>query len=211
CPAAAEEAVTVSPGEHGRALLIKGGSRGSVILIPGGDGMMGIRPDGSFTSLRGNQLVRSRTGYAARGLAVLTVDRDADLGAAIAYMRKIAQPVALVGTSRGTERAARAIAVGAKPDALVLTAGFLDGIRQQIGSPGMLPRTLVVHHRQDQCRFTPPGAVESFRQWGGNKVAVAWLDGGPGGTPYCQARSFHGFLGLDGQVVNAVAQFVLKL
>ena len=202
--------MTISPGEYGRALLIRGGTRGSVVLIPGGDGIMGVRPDGTFSSLRGNQLVRSRAAYAGHGLSVLTVDRDANLAAAVEYMRKIAQPVALVGTSRGTQRAAAAIAAGAKPNAVVLTAGFLDDVRSTVGSPAALPRTLVVHHRQDQCRVTPPGAVEPFRQWGGAKVAVAWLDGGPGGTPYCQARSFHGFQGLDGQVVSTVARFVLS-
>ena len=141
---------------------------------------------------------------------MLTVDRDAGLSAAVEYMRKIAQPVALVGTSRGTQRAASAIASGAKPNAVVLTAGFLDDVRQTVGSPGALPRTLVVHHRQDQCRVTPPSAIDPFRQWGGAKVTVAWFDGGPGGQPYCQARSFHGFQGLDGQVVTTVARFVLS-
>jgi hypothetical protein len=195
--------------QYGRALLIKPtGARGSVILIPGGDGIMGIQSDGTFASLRGNQLVRSRASYASHGLAVLTVDRDTNLGAAVEYMRKIAQPVALVGTSRGTQRAASAIASGAKPNAVVLTAGFLDDVRQTLGSAAALPRTLVVHHRQDRCRVTPPSAVEPFKQWGGAKVTVAWIDGGPGGTPYCQARSFHGFQGLDGQLVGTVARFV---
>jgi hypothetical protein len=205
----AEQAVSIGGGALGRALLDRPASpHGSVILIPGGDGVMNIAADGSFKGLRGNQLVRTRASYAAHGLAVLTVDRDVDLNAAITYMRKIASPVALVGTSRGTLRAAEAVAAGAKPDAVVLTSGFLDSVRQTIGSPARLPRTLVVHHRQDGCRFTPPGAVEPFRQWGGGKVSVTWLDGGPGGKPVCQARSFHGFQGLDGAVVATVSRFV---
>lgn len=66
----------------------------------------------------------------------------------------------------------------------------------------------MVHHRNDQCRVTPPSAVEPFKQWGGGRVTVVWMSGGPGGTPYCQARSYHGFQGLDGQVVATVARYV---
>jgi hypothetical protein len=207
--ARAEEAVAISGGALGRALLNKPANvRAVAILVPGGDGVMNIQPDGSFSSLRGNQLVRTRRAYLGYGVATLTVDRDVNLGAAIAYARKIAPRVALVGTSRGTQRAASAIAAGAKPNSAVFTAGFLNDVRGRIGSPGRLPPTLVVHHRNDECRHTPPSAVEPFKQWGGGRVTVVWMTGGPGGTPYCMARSYHGFQGLDSQVVAAVARYV---
>jgi hypothetical protein len=213
-PAAAlsEEAVSISDGLYGRALLDKPSApRASVILVPGGDGVMGITPDGSFSRLRGNQLVRTRQAYVARDIATLTIDRDADIAAAIAYMRKIAVPVVLVGTSNGTRRIASAIAKGARPDAAVLTSGLLQTVQYTIGSPERLSRTLVVHHRNDQCRGTPPYAVESFKQWGGSKVTVVWLEDGPGGEPVCEARSYHGFQGIDGQVVATVANFALSV
>jgi hypothetical protein len=213
-PAAAlsEEAVSISDGLYGRALLDKPSApHASVILVPGGDGVMGINPDGSFSRLRGNQLVRTRQAYVARDIATLTIDRDADIAAAIVYMRKIAAPVVLVGTSNGTRRVASAIARGVRPDATVLTSGLLQTVQYTIGSPERLPRTLVVHHRNDQCRGTPPYAVEPFKQWGGARVTVVWLEGGPGGEPVCEARSYHGFQGIDGQVVATVAQFVQGL
>jgi hypothetical protein len=210
--ATAEEAITISGGEYGRTLLSKPGTpRASIVLIPGGDGVMGINSDGSFSRLRGNQLVRTRQAYLNHEIATLTVDRDADIAAAIAYMRKIATPVVLVGTSNGTRRIANAIASGARPSAVVLTSGLLQTVQHTIGSPDRLPRTLVVHHRNDQCRGTPPAAVEPFKQWGGSKVTVVWLEGGPGGEPYCEARSYHGFQGIDGQVVSVVARFVLSV
>ena len=62
-------------------------------------------------------------------------------------MRKIASPVVVVGTSRGTLRVPQSF--GAKPNGIVLTAGFLNEVRSQIGSAGALPRTLIVHHRND--------------------------------------------------------------
>ena len=205
----AEEAVSIGGGPYGRALLNKPDTpRASIILIPGGDGVMGIDANGTFAALRGNQLVRTRQAYLRYDIATLTIDRDVNIAAAIAYMNKIATPVALVGTSRGTLRAASAISGGAKPNAMVLTAGFLYSVQQTIGSPDRLPRTLIVHHRNDQCRFTPPAGVEPFKQWGSARVSVVWLEGGPGGEPVCEARSYHGFQGIDGQVVAAVARFV---
>lgn len=179
--------------------------KASVILIPGGDGVMGIRADGSFSALRGNQLVRTRKAYTGHDVATLTVDSGVNVAAAVAYMRKIASPVAVVATSRGSLRVPGALS--GKPDAVVLTAAFLDEVRSTMGSPGALPRTLVVHHRQDGCRKTPPSGVAPFKAWGGSKVTVVWKEGGSNTGDPCQAKGYHGFNGLDGDVVSTVAQF----
>lgn len=205
-PAMADQAVQVG---GALALLNKPGApRASVILIPGGDGVLGVQPDGSFSSLRGNQLVRTRKSYAAQGIASLTIDSGVNVAEAIAYMRKIARPVVVVATSRGSLRVAGAL--GGKPDGIVLTASFLNEVQSSVGSPGALPPTLVVHHRLDGCRFTPPSAVEPFKAWGGGKVRVAWMDGGRDSGNPCQAGGYHGFAGLDGRVVSTVSQFVLS-
>jgi hypothetical protein len=205
-PVMADQAVSVG---GGMALLNKPASpRASVILIPGGHGVLGVRPDGSFSSLRGNQLVRTRKAYLRHGVATLTVDRGVSLPAAIAYMRKIASPVVVVATSRGTLRIPGALA--GKPNGVVLTAGFLSELRASMGSPGALPRTLIVHHKLDGCRFTPPSAVAPFKAWGGAKVTVAWMEGGRDSGDPCQARAHHGFNGLDGRVVATIARFALS-
>lgn len=71
-PAFADQAVQVG---GGLALLNKPATaRASAILIPGGDGVLGVRPDGSFSGLSGNQLVRTRKAYLAHGVATLTID-----------------------------------------------------------------------------------------------------------------------------------------
>ena len=100
--------------------------------------------------------MRTRNVYLAQGLAVLVVDADVNLARAVDYMAAIKRPVTVVATSKGTLRAARGIASGAKPDALVLTSGFLtdgSGSRQNVanilGSPRSLPRSLVIAHRHD--------------------------------------------------------------
>lgn len=129
-------------------------------------------------------------------------------------MAAIKRPVIVVGTCRGTLRAARGIARGAKPDTLVLTSGFLtngsgghENVANILGSPAKLPHTLVIHHRHDGCRHTLPAGVEPFVKWAAGKASVKWLGGGINQGNPCQARGYHGFNGLDAAVVAAAAGF----
>jgi hypothetical protein len=205
---------TVSIGGS-RAVLIKPKApRASVILLPGGNGAINAGDNGDINGLKGNQLVRTRHAYAARGLAVLVADAGTDLNSAVQYMAAIKRPVTVIGTSRGTIRAAEAIARGARPDALVLTSGFLSAesgsgqnVMSILGSPSSLPRTLVIHHRQDSCRATLPAGVEPFVKWSAGRARAVWLSGGASEGDPCEARAYHGFNGLDGQVVGIAAGF----
>jgi hypothetical protein len=205
---------TVSIGGS-RAVLIKPSApRASVILMPGGDGRINAGDHGDIHALAFNQLVRTRHAYAARGLAVLVVDADTPLDGAVRYMAAIKRPVTVIGTSRGTLRAAEGVARGARPDALVLTSGFLSAesgggpnIMSILGSPASLPRTLVIHHRQDGCRRTLPAGVEPFIKWSAGRARASWVSGGINEGDPCEARAHHGFNGLDGQVVGLAAGF----
>jgi hypothetical protein len=198
-----------------RAVLIKPNApRASVILMPGGDGAINAGDHGDIHSLNFNQLVRTRTAYAARGLAVLVVDANTSLDAAVQYMAAIKRPVTVIATSRGTIRAAEGIARGARPNALVLTSGFLSAesgsgqnVMSILGSPASLPRTLVIHHRLDSCRSTLPAGVEPFVRWSAGRARAAWVSGGTSEGDPCEARAYHGFNGVDGQVVGLAAGF----
>jgi hypothetical protein len=194
----------------------EGRPRGSIILMTGGDGRVGVGPGGSI-SVPGSQLVRTRQAYAAQGYLVLVPEGSVDVPSAITYMAQLARPVALVATSRGTQRAARGIARGARPDVLVLTSGFLSPasgadvnihVMERVRSPTRLPRTLVVHHRRDTCRHTPPEGVAPFLAWARGRAEVVWLDGGTSRGDPCAARSYHGFDGLDAEVVAVVTRFI---
>lgn len=150
-PATALAQQTVMIGGSKAVLLRPKAPSASVILMPGGDGRIEAGANGTISSLRNNQLVRTRQAYLARKLAVLVVDADVDLKRAVDYMAAIKRPVTVIGTSRGTLRAARGIAGGARPDALVLTSGFLtdesgshENVANILGSPKALPRTLVI-------------------------------------------------------------------
>jgi hypothetical protein len=210
--ALADETVSIG---GSRAVLIKPNApRASVILLPGGDGRIAAGDHGDINGLKGNQLVRTRQAYAARGLAVLVVDANTPLDGAVQYMAAIKRPVTVIGTSRGTIRAAQGIAGGARPDALVLTSGLLSGesgsgqnVMSILGSPASLPRTLVIHHRQDSCRLTLPTGVEPFVKWSAGRARAVWVSGGVSEGDPCEARAYHGFNGLDGQIVGIAAGF----
>jgi hypothetical protein len=200
---------TVNIGGSNAVLLRPKAPHGSIILMPGGNGVIAAGPNGEINGLRNNQLVRTRHAYMARGFAVLVVDAGTDLASAVNYMAAVKRPVTVVATSRGTIRAAEGIARGARPDRLVLTSGFLtneSGSNQNVasilGSPAVLPPTLIIHHRQDGCRFTQPAGVESFARWAGGRARVAWVDGGASEGDPCQAGGHHGFNGLDARVVG---------
>ena len=211
-PASADETVDVG---GSRAVLIRvKAPRGSVILLPGGNGAIRADDHGGIHGLTLNQLVRTREAYAARGLAVLVADSSTDLKSAVDYMAAIKRPVTVIATSRGTQRAAEGIARGARPDALVLTSGFLSpdsgspiNVMSILGSPAALPRTLVIHHQADSCRATLPAGVDPFIKWSAGKARVAWLNGGAEQGNPCEAMGHHGFNGLDSQVVELAAGF----
>jgi len=209
------EQSTVSVGGAQAALLTPPHPHGALVLLAGGDGRIGVGADGSIGD-EGNQLVRTRAAYAAHGFAVLVPDCCIDVAAAVEYMGRYGK-VTLVGTSRGTWRAARGIAAGAHPARLVLTSGLLSdasGNRENViailGSPAALPPTLIVHHRHDECRETLPEGVAPFLAWTGGRARVVWLDGGASEGDPCEAFAHHGFNGIDGQVVGVVSGFAAR-
>jgi hypothetical protein len=177
--------------------------------------VIGVGSDGSIQR-EGNQLVRTREAYARRGFAVLVPEGNVDVAAAVQMMTQYGK-VTLVGTSRGTLRAASGIAAGARPNRLVLTSGFLtddsgssENVARILGSPAALPPTLVVHHRHDECDKTSPAGVAPFIAWAQGKARVTWLDGGVSEGNPCEAFAHHGFNGIDGSVVAAVSGFAAR-
>ena len=214
---------TVRTGGVQAVLITPAKPVGSIILLAGGDGRIGVGEDGAIAR-QGNQLVRTRMAYARKGFAVLVPDRGYELAALIELMKGVKRPVTVVGTSRGSQWAAEGVAVGARPDKLVLTSGVLSeastgeppgNIRRRgesnaislLGSPALLPPTLVVHHRQDRCWLTSPEGVAPFLAWSKGKAKVIWLDGGEENGDPCEAKGHHGFAGIDSKVVDTVSAF----
>ena len=144
-----------------------------------------------------------------------------DLGAVIAYLRPQAPPVWLVGTSRGAISVANAAArlSGAeRPDGIVITSGTLMSSRSDSQSAQSTVRglnriavpTLLVGHELDQCRFSPVSDAVAFRTLlsGAPRVDVKTLSGGISEGPPCEARAYHGFNGIDQEVVDLVTAWL---
>ena len=223
------------PGVTQRVLLIKPARPvASVILFPGGNGLIHIGSDGS-PGRGGNFLVRTRNLFARAELAVAVIDAPsdrvdgpglqyfrqsadhaADIEHVIAFLRKeVNAPLWLVGTSRGTVSVVNAaIRLGDKgPDGIVLTSTIVGNDRERV--PGMdigaikVP-TLVVHHEGDQCRICLFSDVRSLMAGlKSTRPELATFSGGgpPRGNP-CEARHYHGFIGIEDDVVKRIADWI---
>lgn len=187
---------------------------------------------------KNNFLVRSRERFAAQGLIVAVVDAPsdrqsqqgmlngfrnsaahvADIDQVITYLRNKADvPVWLVGTSRGTESAAY-IATQTQQvlGGLVMTSSMtVANAKGTVVTDMPLERirvpTLVIAHNADQCDYTPPeGARDLVAELDQAPVAELKLfDGGdPPRSKPCRAMSAHGFLGIEDEVVAAIASFI---
>lgn len=213
-------------------------SKAAVILFAGGHGGLQVSPSGSFGWGQNNFLVRTRQLFAEQGLFVTVVDAPsdrqnppylggfrqrpghvADIKAVIVWVREqVKVPVWLVGTSRGTQSAAY-IATELNgpegPDGLVLTSTILTG-DQGRPVPAMplgklrIP-VLVVHHEQDGCGYTSFGNIPNLMEKlsGVPKKQFLSFKGGQNRGDPCEALAYHGFNGLEQEVVAQIAAWIL--
>jgi len=194
----------------------------SVVLFAGGNG--------AIDGLSGNFLIRVRGSFAAQAINVAAIDRPSDraiadrlyragtdaatdLAAVIAFLKQKAPvPVWLVGTSNGSISAANGAArLGpAQVSGLVLTSSVWQGGMQQVPLASIAVPTLVVHNRDDSCRVSPPGAAEpalASMTRAPVKELVLVSGGSLQGDP-CEARSPHGYFGIENQVVPVIIQWI---
>jgi hypothetical protein len=210
---------------------------GSVVLMAGGDGVLDLDAQGNIGSgLKGNHLVRTRADYVKAGYAVFvpdiasdqrgtrgyrsTNDYANDVGMVIAEARKVAPPVAIVGTSRGALPVAAVFTKqsAVRPDAAVISSGVLLGNNGGSASTmGDMSRinvpVMLLRHRLDSCRESAPADADRFKTMltGAPKVDIVTLDGGgPRGSTAdpCGAAHYHGFYGIDDQAVAATVQWL---
>lgn len=147
-----------------------------------------------------------------------------DIGAIVDYLKKQANvPVWLVGTSMGTFSAAGSAIAIKSVDGLVLTSTITrseptwriarshrDGVASMALSRIIIP-TLVVSHRKDECPITPADDASKLRRGLSKaiKVEVVLLDGGdPPQSAPCEAKSQHGFFGIEAEAINVIDRFI---
>ncbi len=213
--------------------------KGSVILMAGGHGGLQIFPSGSLGWGNGNFLVRTRQLFADAGFAIAVIDAPsdrlsgpflsgfrqtpehaADVKAVIAWLKLQAPgPVWLVGTSRGTQSAGYVATelspTQGGPDGVVLTSSIMTDNNgravprmplEQITVP-----VLVAHHEQDGCRLCAFSYMPQLM----SKLAktpkaelMAFTGGQSVGDP-CEAMAYHGFNGLEPEVVRKITGWML--
>jgi pimeloyl-ACP methyl ester carboxylesterase len=147
-------------------------------------------------------------------------EHAADVKAVIGWLRENAKaPVWLVGTSRGTQSAAYVtteLAGPDGPDGLVLTSTILTDSKGNRPVPAMpldkirVP-VLVVHHEQDGCEHCSFSEVPVLMGKLGNAPRTQLLSfrGGENRGDPCEAFAYHGFNGLEREVVQQIAAWIL--
>ncbi|MEX3951670.1 alpha/beta hydrolase [Paraburkholderia sp. EG287B] len=155
----------------------------------------------------------------------LTPEHAADARAVIAWLREqLHVPVWLVGTSRGTQSvAAIAIALakddaspGAGPDGIVLTSTILRENRGGDPVTGMnlaalrIP-VLVVHNKDDACKVCPVAETDTLMQklTQAPRTKLTLVSGGASRGDPCGAFAYHGFNGIESEVVHGITAWML--
>lgn len=145
-----------------------------------------------------------------------------DIGAVIAYLRSRAPvPVWVIGTSRGTISAANAAArlKGGGPTGVILSATVTQASKRRpstvydVKLDAIRVPVLFVHHKRDACPVSPYGglAALSKKLKGAPKVETLTFDGGdPPRSKPCEALSYHGFLGKEREVVEAIVAWMKR-
>jgi len=227
-PGVTERVIVITPAEPKAAL----------ILLAGGHGGLQIGSDGTMKWGKPNFLVRARQLFADHGLMVVVVDAPSDrqsppylegfrqtkdhaedLKAVIAWSRDAAKvPVWLAGTSRGTQSAAYVATELPRadgPDGVVLSSTILFDPRGRAVTAMPLGNiqvpVLVVHHEQDGCRLCSFSEVPSLLAKLSNaprKQLLSFRGGENRGDP-CEASAYHGYNGLDADVVHQAADWML--
>lgn len=212
--------------------------KAAVVLFAGGDGGLTLEANGRIPKLAGNFLVRSRQKFADLGLTTVVIDAPSDkqsypylsgsrqtaehvvdVKAVIAWLRQQAKiPVWLIGTSRGTQSVAY-VASQLPPsaggaDGIVLTSTVLSDRRSRAVPEMELDRisipVLVTHHRQDSCRVClfsdVPLLMDRLTVQPRKELIV--FDGGISKGDPCGARAWHGYNGIEREVVQRIAAWI---
>jgi hypothetical protein len=219
------------------------------VLLAGGSGVIDLDESGCAQGLKGNSLVRGAPFLRAAGLATVLLDAPSDhlgqgdglagfridsrhaedIGRVVAEVRRrVAGPVWLIGTSRGTISAANAasrLSGAVRPDGVVLTSVLTVGnprgqkpwVAQTVFDlplEAVTIPTLLVGHSEDRCLRTPHESMSGVAERiGATRKQVVTVTGGPGGrglsgTEACEGRSPHGFIGQEDEVLAGIVRFI---
>jgi len=155
----------------------------------------------------------------------MSAEHARDIHAVIQALKKdFNLPLWVIGTSMGTFSAPNAaIRLGPEVNGLVLTSSITRSrkkwdiygshpnaiINMDLGK--IVVPTLIVAHRDDGCEVTPAVDAEKLKSalTNASKVEVKYFTGGkPPVSKPCNAKSAHGYYGIEDEVVAAIADFI---
>ena len=207
----------------------------TVILFAGGDGVLDIGTGG--IGQHGNFLVRSSDLFANQGMLVAIIDKPSDrknlfhfrttkkhakdIKAVIMYLKQHYpdNPIWLVGTSRGTISVANVAARfhgKAEPAGIVLTSSVTGVSKKKrntledVDLSAITVPTYIVHNKDDQCNVSPyDGAKALMDKLSSVQVkAFKAFSGGHSKGDFCKGDSYHGFLGIEKEVVTSITDWI---
>jgi pimeloyl-ACP methyl ester carboxylesterase len=231
-PGVIQRFVLLSPREPKATVVLFAGDHGGLQIAAGPRFTWGAG------GLADNFLLRSRQLFVEHDLAVAIVDAPsdrqfrflsgfrqtpahaADIKAVIAWLREhVEAPVWLIGTSMGTLSVAylaTQLTGRDGPDGIVLTSTILAATDER-PVPAMELETLripvlVVHHEQDGCPFClfrdMPALMHKLDAVP-RKELIAVTGGVSRGAP-CQAWAYHGYNGIEHEVVARIAAWIVS-
>jgi pimeloyl-ACP methyl ester carboxylesterase len=206
-----------------------------IALFPGHPGIMKLRLERGQPAfdLGGNFLVRTRRWWLDAETLTVAVDAPSDqwttfeqrfrqtarYGADVAALleaigaRHGVEDWTFVGTSEGTVSAFHAARMNpGLARRLILTSSLFVSSR---AGPGLSDarwdayrgKLLWVHNADDPCQYTPYREAQAFAKRSGAPL-VTVRGGGPGQGAACEARSPHGFAGVQRPTVEAMRAWV---
>ena len=206
-----------------------------IALFPGYPSIMKLREEAGQPrfELGGNFLIRSRRHWLDEETLVISIDAPSDqwtsfsqqfrqgprYGADVAALlaeatrRYSVSDWTLVGTSEGTVSAFHVARMNpGLAQRLILTASLFVSGRNGPGLSGvnwegLAPRLLWVHHESDPCALTPYRSARQFAEMSRSPLLTV-RGGGPSSGAPCEARSAHGFIGIERETVLAMRSWV---
>jgi hypothetical protein len=186
-----------------------------LIMMPGGSGVMGIskNEDGTpFFNSKGNFLIASRAILSDSDIATISIDRGRSLNRMRAVVADIKSKypnakIYIAGTSRSTTET---IYQSENMDGEV--AGFIH--TSSVSSIGGLDtrkaksRNLIVVHKYDSCRVTPPSSGISNHEDYGTDLIV--MEGGFNEGDICGPAAYHGYNGIRDEVTTKIREWIKK-
>lgn len=168
------------------------------ILMPGGAG-----------AVPNDFLVRNKDRIGGPGVTTIVTTSSSEAASITQAEAAKGRKIVLVGMSRGAIDVASVLSMGAKVNGLVIVSGMYREAQARLGSPALLPRTLLVHNKYDTCKFTLPEFAREFAAWSGGRASVRWINvEGPDIPRACGPMGAHGFYRQDGGAVTAINGFI---